>query len=134
MLMFDYVRKFEMKYGREIFKDEGDIYKVVVEEEYDVHEGESAVRLCHTNGLRMSVIFCSNVTPNRVRVTVDRTVYNIEDWFDLKIAATLWDEKNAQSNKNHNDNNDVWDVEVQVPVRKWTQIWKPPVSCVSCRV
>ncbi|KAG0348859.1 hypothetical protein BG005_011281 [Podila minutissima] len=39
--MFDYVKKFQFKFGREIFKDEDEIFKVEVKE-FDNQEGGGA--------------------------------------------------------------------------------------------
>jgi len=106
--MFEYVRKFEIIFGRQIFEDVQDIFKVEVEQEYDNREGESAVHLTHRNGLRMSVIHCSNTEPDCIRVLVQRINFNFEDWNNLHDAAEMLLNKNAKNNSIYQKKTGVW--------------------------
>lgn len=100
LCMFEYLKKFQLKYRRKIFDSEEEILEVDVEHEYDNREGESSVRLYHTNGLCMNVIYYSKT--DHVQIRVERIACNTEDWIALKDAAVLWNlwnDKSAAWNK-----------------------------------
>lgn len=81
--VFEYLQKFQERVGYELFKNEREIYSFGWNKKYDV-KGEAALHVIHTNGFRMSLIHCSFDQPESVRVIFANTVFNTDDWHDLK--------------------------------------------------
>jgi len=92
--VFAYLKKFQDDVGLVLFKKAEEIYSVGWKKKYA--EEESALHVIHTNGVRMSLIYCTWDDPKSVRVVFSLTVFHCGgDWENLgkHIVSCAEDEK-----------------------------------------